>query len=72
MSNNRFVNTGGGNYNESIQGNYVQGNYIDNSSNVNQLLEIVTSVEQDLKRLKDQGYSAILRTKFEQVLSLKP
>lgn len=27
MSGNRFINTGGGNYNERIQGNYIQGNY---------------------------------------------
>ena len=60
MSDSRFVNTGGGNYNESIQGNYIQGNYIDNSNNVNQLIEIVTSVEQSLKRLEDKGYSVEL------------
>jgi hypothetical protein len=27
MSGDRHINTGGGNYNERIQGNYVQGNY---------------------------------------------
>ena len=60
MSDDRFINTSGGNYNESIQGNYIQGNYIDNSSDVNQLLEIVAGVEQDLKRLEAQGCSVEL------------
>jgi hypothetical protein len=27
MAGDRTINTGGGNYNESIQGNYIQGNY---------------------------------------------
>jgi hypothetical protein len=27
MTGNRNINTGGGNYNERIQGDYVQGNY---------------------------------------------
>lgn len=60
MSDNRSINTGGGNYNESIQGNYIQGNYIDNSSNVNQFLEIITRIEQDVMQLEAQGYNSEL------------
>jgi hypothetical protein len=33
MTDNRNINTEGGNYNENIQGNYIQGNY---NKNVNQ------------------------------------
>jgi len=33
---NRNINTGGGNYNESISGNYIQGNYINMSQDLTQ------------------------------------
>ena len=51
MAEQRTINTGGGNYNEHIEGNYVQGNYINMSSNLdNATHEICALVDQLIKQ----------------------
>lgn len=53
MSGDRIINTGGGPYNESIQGNFVniQGNYI----NINQdLFQIASHIQQRLAQLQSE------------------
>ncbi len=60
MSQGRYINTGGGNYNESIQGNYIETNYIKSSLhssiNLNQPAEEVAIQIQALSaQLKAEG-----------------
>ncbi|MEB3178566.1 MAG: hypothetical protein VKL59_05930 [Nostocaceae cyanobacterium] len=61
MSGNRIINTGGGNYNESIQGDYIQGNSINiQSSDINitqDLSQTEYQIQQLLNKLHSQGYS---------------
>ncbi|MEG3920970.1 GUN4 domain-containing protein [Microcoleus sp. T3_A4] len=56
------IYTGGGNYNPSIQGNYIQGDYIEIQGcyiNTNQeLSEVVAEFREVVDKLKNQGYSA--------------
>lgn len=55
MSGNRKINTGGGNYYESINttgGNYVQGNYIDMSQD---LTQAATQIQDLLEQLQKNG-----------------
>jgi len=59
---NHNIYTGGGNYNPSIQGNYIQGDYIEIQGcyiNINQeLSDVVTEFREVVDQLKNQGYSA--------------
>jgi len=56
------IHMGFGNYNESIQGNYIQGDYIEIQGcyiNTNQeLFEVVAEFREVLNQLKNKGYSA--------------
>jgi hypothetical protein len=58
MSGNRNINTGGGNYNERIEGDYIQSNYIYQSGNfgigVNKgdLTEAAAEIQQLLEQLE--------------------
>jgi hypothetical protein len=58
----RNIHMGFGNYNESINGNYIQGDYIEIQGcyiNTNQALsEVVAEYREVVDRLKNQGYSA--------------
>jgi hypothetical protein len=58
----RNIHMNGGNYNQSIQGNYIQGDYIkiqDCYINTNQeLSEVVAEFRDVVTQLKNQGYSA--------------
>ena len=49
---NRTINTGGGNYNESIGGNYIQGNYINLSQD---LTQAAAQIQDLLTQLQTQG-----------------
>ena len=55
MTGNRFINTEGGNYNESIQGNYLQGNYYAAAQEQN-LAEAAAEIQKLLEQL-EQSYS---------------
>lgn len=48
----RIISTGGGNYNERIEGNYIQGNYYNNQSVADAAVEIQKLLEQ-----LDKSYS---------------
>lgn len=58
----RNIHMGFGNYNESIQGNYIQGDYIEIQGcyiNTNQeLSDVVAEFREVINQLKNQGYSA--------------
>jgi len=58
----RNIHTDGGNYNQSIQGNYIQGDYIEIQGcyiNTNQeLSDVVAEFREVVDQLKNQGYSA--------------
>lgn len=58
----RNIHMGFGNYNESIQGNYIQGDYIEIQGcyiNTNQeLSDVVAEFREVVDQLKNQGYSA--------------
>jgi len=58
----RNIHMGFGNYNESIEGNYIQGDYIEIQGcyiNTNQeLSDVVAEFREVVDRLKNQGYSA--------------
>ncbi|MEG4360854.1 MULTISPECIES: hypothetical protein [unclassified Microcoleus] len=58
----RNINIDRGNYNESIHGNYIQGDYIEIQGcyiNTNQeLSDVVAEFREVVDRLKNQGYSA--------------
>lgn len=58
----RNIHTDGGNYNQSIQGNYIQGDYIKIQGcyiNTNQeLSDVVAEFREVVNQLKNQGYSA--------------
>ena len=58
----RNIHMGFGNYNESIQGNYIQGDYIEIQGcyiNTNQeLSEVVAEFREVVNQLKNKGYSA--------------
>lgn len=58
----RNIHMGFGNYNESIQGNYIQGDYIEIQGcyiNINQeLSDVVTEFREVVNQLKNKGYSA--------------
>lgn len=51
MAGDRNINTGGGNYNEQIQGDYVQGNYYA-AEQPQRLAETVTEIQLLLKQLE--------------------
>ncbi|MDF5730764.1 MAG: hypothetical protein PUP92_22780 [Rhizonema sp. PD38] len=53
MSNGRSINTGGGNYNECIEGNYVQGNYY--AAQRQSLAETAAQIQTLLEQL-DKSY----------------
>jgi len=48
----RNINTGGGNYNERIDGNYIQGNYINMSQDLTQAAQQIQDL---LQQLQNQG-----------------
>lgn len=50
---NRFINTGGGNYNELIEGNYIQGSYY--AAKQQSIVESAAEIQQLLKQLQ-QSY----------------
>ncbi|MEG4815091.1 GUN4 domain-containing protein [Microcoleus sp. K5-D4] len=56
------IYTGGGNYNQSIYGDYIQGDYIEIQGcyiNTNQdLSDVVAELREVVEQLKNQGYSA--------------
>lgn len=52
--NNRFINTGGGEYNERIEGNYIKGNYYA-AGQPQSLADTVTEIQQLLEQL-DKSY----------------
>ncbi|WP_333127278.1 GUN4 domain-containing protein [Microcoleus sp. Pol11C3] len=58
----RNIFTGGGNYNQSIHGDYIQGDYIEIQGcyiNTNQdLSHVVAEFREVVEQLKNQGYSA--------------
>ena len=58
----RNINIDPGNYNESIHGNYIQGDYIEIQGcyiNTNQeLSDVVAEFREVINQLKNQGYSA--------------
>jgi GUN4-like len=58
----RNIHIGFGNYNESIQGNYIQGDYIEIQGcyiNTNQeLSDVVSEFREVVNQLKNKGYSA--------------
>ncbi|MEG4279504.1 GUN4 domain-containing protein [Microcoleus sp. MON1_C1] len=58
----RDIYTGGGNYNQSIYGDYIQGDYIEIQGcyiNTNQdLSDVVAELREVVEQLKNQGYSA--------------
>ncbi len=54
MTGNRFIKTEGGNYNEHIQGNYVQGDYYTAGQPVS-LVETATEIQKLLEQL-EQSY----------------
>lgn len=51
MTNNRIINTGGGNYNERIDGNYIQGNYYA-AGQPQTLAEAAAEIQQLLEQLE--------------------
>lgn len=51
MSGNRTIHTDGGNYNERIEGNYIQGNYYDNVQKQS-LAEAAAEIQQLLEQLE--------------------
>lgn len=51
MVGHRNINTGGGNYNEHIQGNYIQGDYNDFKQSQN-LAEVAAEIQLLLKQLE--------------------
>jgi hypothetical protein len=50
----RHINTGGGNYNEYIAGDYIQGNYINMSQDLTQAAQQIQNL---LQQLQTQGVS---------------
>ncbi|MBD1808861.1 hypothetical protein H6F98_25895 [Microcoleus sp. FACHB-SPT15] len=54
MDNRRAINTGGGNYNERIEGNYVQGNYYAAGQHKS-IVETAAEIQQLLEQL-DKSY----------------
>ncbi|RAM50627.1 MAG: hypothetical protein C6Y22_16295 [Hapalosiphonaceae cyanobacterium JJU2] len=54
MAGNPIINTGGGNYNERINGNYIQGNYYA-AGQPQSLVEAVAEIQQLLEQL-DKSY----------------
>lgn len=58
---NHNINTGGGNYNRVVEGNYVQGDYINIQDNRIDMSKDITSILNDfraiLTEMKNQGYS---------------
>ncbi len=54
MAGDRNIHMGSGNYNKSIQGNYIQGNFI----NIGQdLSQVATKIQESLTQLQTQGYT---------------
>ncbi len=54
IDNRRAINTGGGNYNERIEGNYVQGNYYA-AGQPKSIIETAAEIQQLLEQL-DKSY----------------
>ena len=58
---NHDINTGGGNYNRVVEGNYIQGDYINIQDNRVDMSKDITSILDDfraiLNEMKSQGYS---------------
>lgn len=58
---NHDINTGGGNYNRVVKGNYIQGDYINIQDNSVDMSKDITSILDDflaiLTEMKSQGYS---------------
>ena len=58
---NHDINTGGGNYNRVVEGNYIQGDYINIQDNRVDMSKDITSILDDfraiLTEMKSQGYS---------------
>ncbi|MEG4454878.1 hypothetical protein [Microcoleus sp. N9_A1] len=58
---NHDINTGGGNYNRVVEGNYIQGDYINIQDNSVDMSKDITSILDDflaiLTEMKSQGYS---------------
>ncbi len=58
---NHDINTGGGNYNRVVEGNYIQGDYINIQDNRIDMSKDITSILDDfraiLNEMKSQGYS---------------
>ncbi|MEG3847714.1 hypothetical protein QT971_17020 [Microcoleus sp. herbarium19] len=58
---NHNINTGGGNYNRVVEGNYIQGDYINIQDNHVDMSKDITSILDDfraiLNEMKSQGYS---------------
>lgn len=54
MAGDRKIYMGSGNYNESIQGNYIQGNFINMGQDLSQ---VATQIQESLTQLQTQGYT---------------
>ncbi|MDF5716288.1 MAG: hypothetical protein PUP93_21005 [Rhizonema sp. NSF051] len=68
MSDGRNINTGGGNYNERIEGNYVQGNYY--AAQRQSFAEAAAEIQKLLEQL-DKSYST-QTTAGKMAIRLKP
>ena len=54
MAGDRTIYMGSGNYNESIQGNYIEGNFINTGQDLSQ---VTAQIQQLLIQLQKQGYT---------------
>lgn len=54
MAGDRNIHMGSGNYNESIQGNYIQGNFINMGQDWSQ---VTAQIKELLTQLQTQGYT---------------